>query len=49
MNKEEYIDHELRIRMMEHLNKQLNQKLNALITITITGFLLPLFLKHFGV
>jgi len=49
MNKEEYIDHELRIRMLEHLSRQMNQKLNALITIAITGFILPLLLKHFGI
>lgn len=49
MNKEEYIDHELRIRMLEHLSRQMNQKLNALITIAITGFILPLLLKNFGI
>ena len=31
MTKEEYIEHELRIRMLEHLTKSTNNKLNALI------------------
>jgi hypothetical protein len=48
MNKDEYIDHELRIRMLEHLSKSMNYKLNALITIAITGFAMPMFMKYFG-
>lgn len=49
MNKEEYIDHELRIRMLEILSKQMNNKMNALITIAITGFAMPMLLKYFGI
>lgn len=49
MNKEEYIDHELRIRMLEILSKQMNKKMNALITIAITGFAMPMLLKYFGI
>lgn len=48
MNKDEYIDHELRIRVLEHLSKSMNYKLNALITIAITGFAMPMLLKYFG-
>lgn len=48
MNKEEYIDHELRIRMLELLGKSTNYKLNALITIAITGFAMPMLVKYFG-
>lgn len=48
MTNEEYVDHEVRIRMMEHLSKQMNGKLNAIITIAVTGFLLPTILKYLG-
>ncbi len=49
MTQEEYIDHEVRIRLQEHLIKSLNYKMNALITIAITGILMPLVLNHFGI
>lgn len=49
MNQEQYIDHELRIRILEHLSKSTNKKLNALITIAITGFIIPMILKYFGI
>ena len=48
MTKDEYIDHEIRIRIQEHLSKSMNYKLNALITIVITGFVMPMLLKYFG-
>lgn len=48
MTKDEYIDHELRIRMLEHLGRVMNYKLNALITIAITGFAMPMLVKYFG-
>lgn len=46
MNREEYIDHELRLRMLEHLSKSTNHKLNALITIAITSVIIPLLSKY---
>lgn len=46
MTKDEYIDHELRIRMMEHLHKSINSKMNALITIAITGLIIPVLMKY---
>ncbi len=46
MTKDEYIDHELRIRILEHLSKQLNSKMNALITIAITGLFIPVLMKY---
>lgn len=49
MNNEEYIDHELRIRMLDILSKQMNNKMNALITIAIMGFAFPMILKYFGI
>ena len=48
MSKDEYIDHELRIRMLEHVNKQTISRLNMLITIAITGFAMPMLVKYFG-
>lgn len=48
MTKDEYIDHELRIRMLEHVGKQTVTRLNALITIAVTGFAMPMLLKYFG-
>ena len=49
MTKEEYIDHELRIRMLEILNRQTLNRLNALITIAITSLAMPIVLRHFGI
>lgn len=46
MTKDEYIDHELRIRLLEHLSKSMNHKLNALITIAITGLIIPVLMKY---
>jgi len=48
MNKDEYIDHEVRIRILEHLSKTMNYKMNALITIAITGFIMPLILNYYN-
>lgn len=33
MNQEQYIDHEVRIRLQEHLYKQLNRKLDIIMTV----------------
>lgn len=46
MTNDEYLDHELRIRMLEHLNKTMNTKLNALITIATTGLFIPVLMKY---
>lgn len=47
MTKDEYIDHELRIRMLERIGQQTINRLNALITIAITGFAMPILVKYF--
>lgn len=47
-SKEHYVDHEVRIRMLERLSHQLNSKMNAMITIAITAVLIPLALKYFS-
>jgi hypothetical protein len=49
MNTEEFIDHELRIRMLEIQLKQMNNKKNAALSIAITGFAVPMILKYFGI
>ncbi len=49
MSQENYIDHELRIRMIERVNKQLVNRMNGLITIAITAVILPILLKHWGI
>ena len=49
MNKEEYSDHELRVRVFEMLSKQINGKMNAIIVLTLSGLLIPFFIKYFGV
>ena len=49
MTKDEYIDHELRIRMMERLYLDLNTKMNAIIGIAITAVIIPVILKVWGV
>ena len=46
MTKDEHIDHEVRIRMLERLYSNLNGKMNIVITIAITGVLLPVILKY---
>ena len=49
MTQENYIDHELRIRMAETVNKQLISRMNTLITIAITAVIIPCLFKYFGV
>ncbi len=50
MQVENYIDHEVRIRVLESLTKKINIKMNILIMVFVIGyFILPVMLKHFGV
>jgi hypothetical protein len=49
MTQENYIDHEVRIRMLEKLYGRMNSKLNGLILIAITGVIIPVLLKRYGV
>lgn len=46
MTKDEYIDHEIRIRMLEKVNQQLVTRMNALLTVAITGLLIPVVMKY---
>lgn len=49
MTQEHFIDHELRIRMAESVNKQLINRMNVLITIAITAVIILCLFKYFGV
>lgn len=49
MTKDEYIDHEVRIRIQERLSHEINVKLNALIGVAITAVLIPVVLKMWGI
>jgi hypothetical protein len=45
---ENYIDHEVRIRMLEILNKKINLKMNAGLGLILSGIVVPILLKHWG-
>ena len=49
MTKDEYINHEVRIRIQERLSNDTNKKLNALIGICLTAVLIPVCLKFWGI
>lgn len=49
MTQEEYIEHEVKLRVHHHVIKSLNYKMNVLIIIAITGLAMPMLLKYFGV
>jgi hypothetical protein len=44
---EHYIDHEVRIRLLEQLASQINMKMNVIL-ILIAGYVLPVALKWLG-
>jgi hypothetical protein len=48
MNKDEFNELDSRIRMLEIVGKHTVSRLNTLITIAITGIIMPVILKHFG-
>ncbi len=48
MTNEQYLDHEIRIRMLEKTNQQLIIRMNALLTVAVSGFLFPAVLKYLG-
>ncbi len=45
---EHYIDHEVRIRLLEHLAKQINNKMNVGLTLIAGSLVIPVFLKWLG-
>jgi hypothetical protein len=49
MLEKDVIDHEIRIRMLEELTKQINSKMNAGIMLLLTGIIIPIILKYLGV
>ena len=48
MNQEQYIDHEIRIRLLERTNKEIRTALYSLIGIGITSIVLPVILHHYN-
>ena len=48
MSKEEYIEHEVKLRLHDHKFKLLDNKLNFILGLIITNLILPTVLKHFG-
>ena len=46
MTNDQYIDHELRLRMLEQLSKQVNSKMNTALMLILSGVLIPLILKY---
>ncbi len=49
MTKDEYVDHEVRARLLEKLSSDTNKKLNALIGICLTTIFIPVAMKLLGV
>lgn len=60
MNEKQYIEHEVQIRVNKQVTdekflstekelKRLDSKMNWLLSIMLTGFILPMFLKIIGV
>jgi len=45
---EPYIDHEVRIRVLEHLAKQINNKMNLALSMIAGSLVLPIILKLLG-
>ena len=44
MNEEQYINHEVRLRMTEYKYKIIDKKLNWVISLLVGGMLLPIFM-----
>jgi hypothetical protein len=44
MTNEEYIEHEVKLRVHDRMFKMLEQKLNAIIALCVSGVLLPIIL-----
>jgi len=45
---EHYIDHEVRIRILEHLASQINSKMNVGLTLIASSLIIPVVLKWLG-
>ena len=48
MDGEHYIDHEVRIRILEHLAAQINNKMNICLTLIVGSLFIPVVLKFVG-
>lgn len=47
-SQENYVDHEVRIRVIEQLAKNINSKLNLMIGLMLGSFIIPVCLHMFG-
>lgn len=45
---EHYIDHEVRIRLLEHLARQINNKMNVGLTLIAGSLVIPVIIKWLG-
>lgn len=45
---EHHIDHEVRIRILEHLSAQINNKMNVALTLIVGSLVFPMVLKWLG-
>lgn len=48
MTNHEYIDHELRIRLLEKSINSIDEKMSLAIKLLVTSIIIPLTLKYFG-
>lgn len=44
----QYLDHEVRLRLLEHVTVQINYKMNTAIVLLISGIIIPLVLHWLG-
>lgn len=49
MTQEQYVEHEVKLRLHDHKFKLLEHKLNFLLGLMASNIILPSILKHFGI
>jgi hypothetical protein len=45
---EYYIEHEVRIRILEKISRQINNTLRWIFTAAVSAIIIPIVLKHYG-
>jgi hypothetical protein len=48
MQNSDFIDHEIRLRMLEKLTQQINTKMNTALMLLLSGVLIPIIMKYLG-
>lgn len=48
MTNDEYINHELRLQMLEKVTQQINSKMNTALMLLITAVIIPMISKYLG-